>query len=284
MRLLILLPFGVQTRIGKFIGRLAVWLAPKKRHIAQTNLKLCFPDKTDAERRQILVDSFESAGIGLFESTMAWWASDKRIQPLLHSISGVEHIHQAQAQGKGVLLFIAHFTSLHMAGRFLSKHCEFTAMSRNNKNKLLDAIMISGMSAHCDQAFVRGGVKQLLRQLKQRKVIWYAPDLNVRRHQAVFVPFFGIPAATVSVTSRLAQNTDAAVIPFFFHRRDDGKGYDLTIYPPLENYPTDDVVADTTTISQIQEAAIKQQPGQYLWAYKRFKTRPEGEPSIYENA
>lgn len=284
MRLLILLPFSWQVAIGRLLGRLGVWLAPSKRHIAKTNLKLCLSELTDAERARILRKSFESAGIALFESAMAWWGSEKRVKKLLHSVTGLEHIEKAQAEEKGVLLFIAHLTPLHMAGRFLSQHFSFTAMSRHNKNKCLDAIMHSGMSAHCDQVDVRGGVKQLLRKLKKKEIIWYAPDLNVRRQQAVFVPFFGIPAATVSVTSRMAQATGAAVIPFFFHRREDGLGYDLVIYPELDNYPTGDVIEDTRRISAIQEAAILKQPEQYLWAYKRFKTRPEGEQSIYENA
>lgn len=284
LRLLIFLPYQIQVILGKGVGRLGFYLAPKKRQIAEINLRLCLSERSPEQRLQILRKSFESAGIALFETAMAWWGTDKRVKSLLHQFNGLEHIRRAQAEGRGVLLFIAHFTPLHLAGRLLADYFPFTAMSRRNKNPVLDAIMTSGMSAHCQQAVVHGGVKQLLRKLKDQQIIWYAADLNVRRQQGIFIPFFGIPAATVSLTSRLARATNAAVIPFFFHRRADGCGYDCTIYPALENYPTQDIRADTLIINQIQEAAIRKQPEQYLWAYKRFKTRPEGEPSLYENA
>lgn len=281
MACLIRLPYRVQMAIGRFFGRVAYYVVWKERHFASVNVRLCFPDLPCREQKRLVKRSFESVGMGLFETALAGWGSDKQIESLIHSIEGLEHIEAALKEGKGVLLFISHFATLHIAGRMLARDVPFTAMYKGHKNRFYNQIMASGLSKHCEKLVHRSSVKDLIRALKQNKVVWYAPDLNVREDQGIFVPFFGNPACTVTVTARMSKATGAKVIPFNFHRREDGRGYDLKVHPILEEYPTGDVYEDTARIAHIQEAFVRAQPEQYFWLYKRFKTRPRGEEDVY---
>jgi KDO2-lipid IV(A) lauroyltransferase len=178
-------------------------------------------------------------------------------------------------------LLSAHLTSMEMGGRLLSMFHPFHPLYRKHKNPVFELVMHRSRSNHTDKAIERGDMRGMMRSLKQNVAIWYAPDQNYGSEQSIFVNFFGQPASTITATSRLAGIYGSPVVPFFQQRLPNNQGYKLTIYPALENFPTEDIAADTQRINNIIEAEIRKMPEQYLWSHRRFKTRPEGMESVY---
>lgn len=282
IRFVILFPYRIQLAVGRWFGHLFMRFSVNSRYVATTNIKHCFPNLDEEGRERLLKQCFESCGIGMVESSLGWWGRDKQIAKLEHSIKGLEHLQKAVDEGKGVLLFIAHFTPLHIAGRILRQHFPFAAMYQSPSDPFVDHVIYNGMALHCDPMLMRSDIRALIKCLKQNKIVWYAPDVNTDLRNGMLLPFLGIQAATLTTTPKLARVTGAKVMPFFFYRREDGSGYDLEIMPALEDYPSGDLAADTMRINQIQEQAIYKRPDQYLWIYKRFKTRPENESKFYK--
>lgn len=275
------LPFAWQLAIGRFTGRLFRHLAARRRSIAAVNLSLCFPGLSDSEREKILAEQFISMGIGILETAMSWWAPGRRLKGLAR-VQGQQHLQAALDRGKGVILLSAHFTTLEIGGRLLALHAPFHVMYREHKNAAFDQVMKSARIRHFGKAIPRGDLRGMLRSLQDNIPVWYAPDQDYGREQSIFVPFFGIPAASITATSRLARISGAAVVPFFQTRLPGSRGYQLQLYPPLDNFPGASVEQDTQRINEIIEARIREQPGQYLWAHRRFKNRPDGEPEVYK--
>ncbi|MGA7801373.1 MAG: LpxL/LpxP family Kdo(2)-lipid IV(A) lauroyl/palmitoleoyl acyltransferase [Gammaproteobacteria bacterium] len=277
------LPFAWQLGIGRAIGTLLERVSPRRRHIAAVNLALCFPDSTEAERRALLHGHFQSLGIGVVETAMSWWTPEHRLREHAR-IEGLEHLQRAHDAGKGVILLSGHFTTLEIGGRLLALHAPFHVHYREHKNPVFDAVMKRAREARFEKAIPRGNMRAMVRSLKDNTAVWYAPDQNYGAEHSVFVPFFGVPAATITATSRLARMTGAAVVPFFQERLPDTQGYRLTLLPALEDFPTGDDDADARRVNAIIEEAILRAPAQYLWTHRRFKTRPPGAASVYENA
>jgi len=280
LRLLIRLPYRWQLRLGAGIGRLMYRTMPSRRRIARTNIELSFPNLGREEREALVRGSFRSAGISVLESGLSWWGDEARLERLCH-IEGLEHLRAAMARGKGVILLSAHLTCLEIGGRLLSHHHPFQVMYKQQRNPLFEQLLKRSRERHYRRAIQRHDVRGMIRSLKQGIACWYAPDQDFGRRNAVFAPFFGVPTATVTATSRFARLTDAAVVPFFPRRRADGSGYDLLLLPALEGFPSGDDLADTTRINALIEAQVRRAPEQYLWLHRRFRTRPEGEPEIY---
>jgi len=275
------LPFAWQLAMGRVIGRTFQQLAARRRSITAVNLSLCFPELSAGERERILAEQFDSMGIGVMEMAMSWWASGRRLEKLAH-VEGLQHLQTALDRSKGVILLSAHFTTLEIGGRLLALHTPFHVMYREHKNAAFDRVMKSARIRHFGKAIPRGDLRSMLRSLQDNMPVWYAPDQDYGREQSIFAPFFGIPAASITATSRLARLSGAAVVPFFQTRLPGTRGYRLTLHPPLENFPGLSVEQDTRRINGIIEASIRKQPGQYLWAHRRFKNRPEGEPEVYK--
>ena len=273
------LPYRALLALGAALGMAFYYLAPFRRHIAATNLRLCQteldPRLDDAARAKLLKDNFRATGIGMLEAGLSWWGKPASLRALTH-LEGLENLHQALARGKGVILLSGHFTTLEIAGRLLSLHAPFHVMYRAHRNALFETVMRRGRERHYDKAIERSDMRAILRSLKQNMPVWYAPDQDYGRKHSVFVPFFGIPAAMITATARLARLSGAAVVPFIPHRRQDGSGYDLRLLPALENFPSEDEHADAARISKLLEDAIRPQAAQYLWTHRRFKTRPAG--------
>lgn len=274
------LPYAWQLAIGRRIGKLFYRFSNRRRHIVATNLSLCFPELTAAAREDLLQEQFASLGIGVLEMAMSWWGTDRKLKKLAR-LDGLEHLHRALEQDKGVILLSAHFTTLEIGGRLLALHTPFHVMYREHKNAAFDRVMKAARMRHFGKAIRRGDLRGMLRSLQDNMPVWYAPDQDYGREQSIFVPFFGIPAASITATSRLARISGAAVVPFFQTRLPGARGYRLTLYPPLDNFPGASIEQDTQRVNNIIEARIREQPGQYLWAHRRFKNRPEGEPGFY---
>jgi len=280
LRLIILLPYRWQMRAGRLIGWLALRLARHRRHIADVNLALCFPEQTPQQRSGLLRAHFNSLGCGVVETALCWWGSEQKLQGITR-VDGLEHLETAQSKGKGVILLSAHFTTLELGGRLLAMHTPFHVLYRQHKNPLFEAVMRRSRERRFDKAIARDDMRSLLSSLKAGMPVWYAPDQNHGGSQSVFAPFFGVQASTLTTPSRLAKISGAAVVPFYQTRLADGSGYQLTLFPALENFPSDSAVQDATRLNALLENVILEMPEQYLWVHRRFKTRPEGERHPY---
>jgi len=275
------LPYAWLLGIGRLLGRLLRRFGRRREQIAAVNLALCFPDLPADARDRVITELFDSLGMGVMEMAMSWWTPDSKLQPL-SDIKGLEHLQAALQQGKGVILLSGHFTTLEIGGRLLAQRAPFHVMYREHKNAAFEAVMHAARVRNFGKAIPRGDLRGMLNSLKDNVPVWYAPDQDYGADQSVFVPFFGIPAASITGTSRLARISGAPVVPFFQTRLPGSRGYRLTLYPALDNFPGESVEADTRRINTLLEDRIRAQPGQYLWVHRRFKTRPPGEPGIYD--
>lgn len=279
LRLIHALPYALQLRIGAGLGRLFMRLAPARTRIARINLELCFPDKSPGERAVLLKETFSALGMALVETAMSWWGSDSRIQALA-DIEGMEHLERALDSGQGVILITGHLTSMELAGHIISSHRRIGAMYRPLKNRLMDHFVARARGRRVQPLFPRDQVRTMVQSLRKGEAVWYGFDQNYGDRHAEFVPFFGVPAATITTTSRFAKSGRALVIPFFPHREADGR-YRIRIGAPLNNFPSGNEASDTLHLNQLLEQAIRRHPEQYLWIHRRFKTRPAGEASPY---
>jgi KDO2-lipid IV(A) lauroyltransferase len=273
------LPMGISLVFGRLLGDLFFYLAGSRRHITQVNIAKCFPHLSANEQYKLVRKIMHSTGKSIVESSVALWGPERQLKQR-YTITGLEHIEAAQAKGQGVLLVGCHFTTLDAAARILAFHVKYDMLYRKDPNPLLAYKLIKAREGFAGNAIVRSDTRQLIKNLRQGNVVWYAPDQDFGAKYSVFAPFFGVQAATVVGTARIAQLGKAVVIPFA-HYRDENNQYHIVIDPALENYPTGDDVADATRINHIIETAIAKQPDQYLWVHRRFKTRPEGEASFY---
>jgi len=274
------LPVSVNLAIGRFIGVLFNLLAPSRRRIAETNIALCFP-QLDARAQKKMVDGvIRNCGISIMESAMALWGQENKLLDR-HSIEGLEHLAATKANGQGVLLVGCHFTTMDPAGRIFASHAEVHMLYRKDPNPLLAYELIKAREKYLSSAIVFSDMRQLIKKLRQGEAVWYAPDQDSGRDQSVFAPFFGVPAATVLGTARIARLARAVVLPYA-HYRDDNGHYQLIIGAPLANFPAGDDVLDATRINNVIEDMVRVKPDQYLWVHRRFKTRPAGEPGFYK--
>jgi KDO2-lipid IV(A) lauroyltransferase len=280
LRCLVWLPYRTQLAAGRLLGGAFRLLAHQRRRIAAINIALCFPELGATAQQQLLHEHFTALGIGLVETAMSWWESTARLQRLVR-VNGLEHLQQALAGGKGVILLSAHFTTLEIGGRLLALSTPFHVLYREHKNPVIEQVMRNARIRNYDRAIPRHDLRAMLRSLQDNMPVWYAPDQDHGVSQGLFVPFFGIPAATITATSRLARTSGAAVVPFIPTRLPDGKGYRLMLYPALEHFPGTSLATDTERINALLEARIREQPAQYLWVHRRFKTRPPGEAGVY---
>ncbi len=280
IRVVCVLPPGARWLVGSFLGRVAYYLAHRRRHIVTVNIRLCFPRLSDAELTQLVKDNFRSSGISLVETALAWFRQADKFQSPI-DIYGLEHLKEAQAQGKGVILLGMHLSSLDFCGAVLASHLPFDIMYRRNKNKLLEAVMTRGRRRHFPLAIERSDVRQVIKRLRQGHIVWYGADQDYGRKHSIFVPLFDIPAATITATSRIAKITRSPVVFFSHYRHLDSGHYAIHLRPSLDNFPSKDQYADCVRINALIEEAIRVSPEQYWWLHRRFKTRPDGEPRPY---
>ncbi|NUS38721.1 MAG: lysophospholipid acyltransferase family protein, partial [Lysobacter sp.] len=265
-------------------GILATWcalpfLGPRRR-IARTNLALCFPDLTPAARARLLRATLRDTVTGLLESLRAWFAPDPTLRGLC-AIEGLEHLHAARAAGRGVLLLTGHSPHLELGGRFLADAmgAPLAIVARRNNDACLEAWLDGARRRAFADVIAKKDVRGLLRTLAAGGVVAYAADQDFS-YQHAFVPFFGVPAATLTAIPALAQRGNATVLPYWFAREAGGR-YRLRIEAPWDGWPTGDATRDAARYMAELERAVRRHPAQYLWVHRRFKTRPAGEPPLY---
>jgi KDO2-lipid IV(A) lauroyltransferase len=272
------LPFRAISALGWLIGHLIATLPSSRRHIGAVNLKLALPDWTPAARARLLRRHFVAMVQMLLEYGYCWFAPPERLKRLMR-IEGLEHLRALD--GRNVILMAPHFTGLDMAGLRISLETPVVSIYSVQKDPWLDSFFrAKRLRLGTGIIFARQqGTRPTLRALKDGYRLYYLPDQDFGARDSVFVPFFGVPAATIGGLSRMAAVTKAAVLPCYPRREADG--YTLVIEPALENFPTDDVVADATRMNTVVEAQARRQLHQYFWLHKRFKSRPPGEADLY---
>jgi KDO2-lipid IV(A) lauroyltransferase len=279
--LIVQLPFRWIERLGSMLGSIFMRASARRRHIAETNLWLCFPELSSHERRRLLRRHFRSLGVAVFEKGMAWWWPSQKLARLIGEVRGLSHLEEARAAGKGVILLSAHFTTAEVGVRLLNVCLPIVPMYREHEHPIIRVMMHRRYKPHFPAVIPRDDVRAMIRCLRQGEAVWYAPDQNYGRRGHVFAPFFGIAAATNPATGRFARMGEAVVIPYFALRLPDSRGYRLTLLPPLEDFPSADETRDAARVNAIIEAEVRAAPDQYLWVHRRFKTRPPGEKGVY---
>ncbi|WP_293265547.1 LpxL/LpxP family Kdo(2)-lipid IV(A) lauroyl/palmitoleoyl acyltransferase [Neptunomonas sp.] len=280
--LICLLPFHWQMKLGNKVGDLMCLLFKTRRHITEVNIALCFPDLSSAEKKQLVRDVFRNNAIGIFETSMSWWMNDKRLN-LPVTLKGKEHLEEALSLGKGVILLGAHFSTLDMGGRLLSRYFDVDAMYREHNNLLMDTIIKSSREKHLGQTIERESLRSVLKALRKNRVVWYAPDQDFGPRHSVYAPFFGVPAATITATSRMVKLNSSPILMFTHHRKPDNSGYELELFPIINHFPSGDDVQDAIRVNQELEKGILKNPAQYMWVHRRFKTHPNGKNHVYKN-
>ena len=276
-----LLPYRVQFFLGKYIGRLAIKLMKKRRHTISRNLELCFPSMTTSERNRLVKENIDNSGLALFETGMAWFWSDERVCRHV-TIKGMEHIEKLEREGKGALMVAVHSMNLELGARAFGIKKSGMGVYRANNNPCFDYFQYQGRSRSNRTLIDRKDVKGMLRALKTGERVWYAPDHDYGLRRSTFAPLFAVEqACTTTGTSLLVDATDCAVVPFTMVRDNNSGHYTLTISKPVEGFPNKDPDAAAVFINKVIEQSIMAAPSQYMWLHRRFKTRPEGQPSFY---
>jgi Kdo2-lipid IVA lauroyltransferase/acyltransferase len=280
LRLVAFLPYGAVVRLGRGLGVLVRHLPIRFARTARRNIELCLPELSESEREHLLKEHFASLGIALLEIPLAWWTPPERLTKLLR-LEGTEHLEAALAGGRGAIVLTAHFTSLEMAGRALAHAAKIGFLYRPPKNAVIAYAFERFRNGWGGRGIPRDDIRGFIAALKNNECVWYAPDQAYRKKGAEMVPLFGIPAASNTLTSRIARITGAPVLPFFFRRLPGAQGYHGVIHPPLENFPSDCATADTARFYRMIEAQVRLVPEQYLWIHRRFKGLSADYPDYY---
>ena len=281
--LLARLPWRLQRVLGHWLGGLLHAVSRDRRHVAERNIALCFPELDPVQQTALVRRSFSELGIGLFEFARAWWGS---VQPMRRGlrVEGLEHLAAARKGGRGVIVISGHFTTLEIAARLMCDHAPLAGMYRPHDQGAMEWAVKHGRLRYAAHMFTREELRPALKHLKQGGLLWFAPDQDTRRGESVFVPFFGRSAYSLTSTHQLARLSGAAVIAFAHERRADG-GYTLRLSPAFADFPGKDATADTARVMAAIEAMVRKVPAQYLWIHRRFKRQPEGgKGELYRNA
>jgi KDO2-lipid IV(A) lauroyltransferase len=281
VRLIAKLPYRALIALGRGLGVLTARLPGARRRVAQRNLAVCFPDMPDAERVWLLQRNLADLGLMLVEFAFAWFGSDRAIARVPCRIEGLEYLERCRAQGRGVLLVGAHFSHLELCARLVSQRIRIAGMYRVMDDPVFERAVLHARLGYAQAMFTKDELRASVKYLKRGGTLWYAPDQDMRGKDTVFAPFFGVAASTLTATHHLARLSGAAVIPFF-HKREPHGGYAIRLEAPLEDFPSADVTVDTARVNACIERMVREAPEQYLWLHKRFKTRPPGEPALYD--
>lgn len=280
MWLLHWLPLPILGRFGSLVGSLLFALLRSRRRIALINLRLCMPQLSEAERVTLARGHFQAYSRSIFERAILWWAPVSRLQRLIKVTPAVPLEQMAAGP---VVLLCPHFVCLDVAGVAVAMVASASSMYVAQKNKVFDEVLRKGRSRFMPvRLFSRqDGIKPIMRALRDGLPYFMLPDMDFGDKDAHFVPFFGVPAATLTATARIAGSTGAAVIPVIATFLPNYQGWQVKFYPAWDDYPGDDMLEATRRMNAFIEARVLEAPSEYFWTHKRFKTRPPGEASPY---
>ncbi|MGE5791733.1 MAG: lipid A biosynthesis acyltransferase [Bacteroidota bacterium] len=277
--LLHFLPLRILAPIGAGVGRLAYLLWPPRRRICLVNLARCFPELDERARVALAKRHFAALGRSVVERGILFWSSGARIARVVRFV-GREHYDAAR---KPVVLLAPHFVGLDAGATRLSMEAPGVSIYSRQKNAYVNRLLeryrtrFHPITLLSRQDGIRGAIREMQRGLP----FYYLPDQDYGRRDSVFVPFFGVPAATITGLARVARLADASVVPAVTRMLPGAAGYEVRLYPAWEDFPTDDPVADARRMNAFIEERVRETPEQYNWVHKRFKTRPPGEARFY---
>lgn len=278
----VILPRPVSAFIGARLGDFYYRSSAKRRRIVRVNLELCFPEMTAQARELLSKRHFRIYGQCLLDMGLIWWARKKFLDRYIQ-IEGLEHYRAELDRGRNVILLTGHFSALDIAGPAISRHFPQVGLIKPLNNDALDYLMARGRQRFDGKVYLRDkGMRSIVKAIKAGYGFYYLPDEDFGPQQSVFVPFLATRSATITALSKLAKLTDAAVLPTSVIRVSAKQGYRIIIQPALENFPSEDTIADATIMNQELANMVKQAPEQYMWTFKFFKSRPDGEPSPYD--
>jgi len=280
-----LLPFSVLAWIGEGFGGLLYYASARRRRIGRTNLQVCFPDLDKCAIRRLLRAHFRALGRATLLESVSWWGRRAEVERAVR-IEGQEHL--SAVASRPVILLAPHFVGLNLGGvRVTAWLAPIVSLYATIKNPQVNHLMLRartrfmGAGGEKSEMYSRhDGIKPVLRALKKGRPFYYLPDMDYGPKDAIFVPFFGTPAATITALPRLAKAAGAVVVPCVT-RWEEGR-YVVRLYPAWEGFPGADVETDTRRMNAFIEDRVREMPEQYFWLHKRFKTRPEGQPSLYD--
>lgn len=274
------LPFRLQAWIGNALGTVLYLVATERRRVATINLRLCFPQQSEAERALLIRRNFRAFARSFIERGILWWSSAERIKKLVR-VAGLEHFQAAQ--GNPIILLTAHFVALDVGGAWLSMHMNYVDIYTNQKNAYLNDLVLRKRARFGQQLLYsrQQGLRPVIKAMRAGHPLCYFMDQDLSTKDALFIPFFGVQAATITTLPRLVTTTGAKIVPCIIRVLPEYQGYEVRFYPGWENYPTGDAVADTRRVNEFIEQRVLEMPEQYFWLHKRFKTRPEGEARFY---
>ena len=276
------LPLNVQATLGRSLGRLLYATAGARRHIALRNLALCLPEQSQAQREQLAREHFLWLGRSILERGLLWYASPARLKRLIH-VEG--DVGLAERSERPVMWLVPHFMALDVAGAavLLFQSRKGISIYQEQSDPVMDAAIRRGrLRLGNAEIFPRdNSAKALFRAIRHGDAFFNLPDMDFGERDAAFVPFFGVPAATLLAPSRLARALNMVVQPVVAETLPGGQGYRVRFMPAWTDFPSDDALTDTAAMNRWVEAEIRRNPAQYLWVHKRFKTRPAGEAALY---
>ena len=276
------LPLGVQAALGRSLGRLLYATAGARRRIALRNLALCLPEQSNAQRVQLAREHFLWLGRSILERGLLWYASPARLKRLIH-VEG--DVGLAERSERPVMWLVPHFMALDVAGAavLLFQSRKGISIYQEQSDPVMDTAIRRGrLRLGNAEIFPRDdSAKALFRAIRRGDAFFNLPDMDFGARDAAFVPFFGVPAATLLAPSRLARALNRVVQPVLAETLPGGHGYRVRFMPAWTDFPSDDALADTAAMNRWIEAEIRRSPAQYLWVHKRFKTRPAGEAALY---
>jgi len=272
------LPLGLQAGIGSAVGRLLFWLIPERRKVTRINLEKCFPQKSPAEREALARAHFRALTRAFIEQGILWWSSRERIREMV-TLEGLENLDTGNPK---TIVFAPHFVGFEATLYRLSLEHPVAMMYSRQKDPLFEARLIAGRTRFGGLMYPRqGGIKKGIEIIDSGTLYYYLPDLDFGPKRSVFVPFFGVAAATVTGLAYIARTTGAAVVPCVTRMLPGGGGYLARLYPAWRDFPGGDDHADARRMMAFVEERVLEMPEQYFWLHKRFKTRPEGEARFY---
>ena len=279
MRALAPLPLVVVRALGNALGRLLFVAARPRRRIALTNLRLCFPHWTEAERVALARRNFVYFTQAFLDRSWLWHGDPAVVRQRLRITGAVDDLTREGA----VVMFAPHFYGMDAGGSAVMQQIDRPGCTiySTQPNAALDEWMQRGRQRFGDATLLSRteGVKPIVRALREGKMLYLLPDMDLGPHESVFVPFYGVPTATVPSLSRFARLGHARVVPVITRLTD--FGYEVKVHPAWPDYPTADATADAALMNRHLQDYIDEMPEQYYWVHKRFKTRPPGEPSLY---
>jgi KDO2-lipid IV(A) lauroyltransferase len=274
------MPLPLTRAIGALVAPLLYLIGRERRIVANINLAACFPELDQKERTRLARAHFRVFTQALFDRGLIWWGKEKTIRARVQWKN--LHYFEETIKDYPVILLAPHFVGLDAGGVLATLTFKLMSMYARQKNRVFDAAILEGRSRF-NQPFLlsrQDGVAPALRKLKRRELpFYYLPDMDLGPRDAIFVPFFNVPAATVTAPARLAALAGARVVPCVTRMTENG--YEVQMYPAWDNFPGDDIEAATRRMNQFIEERVLEMPEQYLWTHKRFKTRPPGAPKLY---